>query len=68
MKNYSIVRIGNEYVVRADEKSILKIASRRRAAQLVSDAAELMDSQPVPDSSPQAQAEPSITRDPSEVS
>ena len=29
MKNYSIVRIGNEYVVQADEKSVLKIASRR---------------------------------------
>jgi hypothetical protein len=67
MKNYSIVRIGNEYVVRADEKSILKIASRRRAARLVSDAEELLDSQPVPDSSPQAHAEPSTTRDPSEV-
>jgi hypothetical protein len=43
MKNYSIVRIGNEYVVQADEKSILKIASRRRAARLVSDAAGLLD-------------------------
>jgi hypothetical protein len=68
MKNYSIVRVGNEYVVQADEKSILKIASRRKAARLVTDAAGLMDSQPVPDSSPQAAAEPSITRDPSEVS
>ncbi len=43
MKNYSIVRIGNEYVVQADEKSVLKIASRRRAARLVNDAAELLD-------------------------
>ncbi|MGA9088963.1 MAG: hypothetical protein WB420_07650 [Bradyrhizobium sp.] len=46
MKNYSIVRIGNEYVVRAGDKSVLKIASRRRAVQLVTDAAELLDSQP----------------------
>ena len=46
MKNYSIVRIGDEYVVQADEKSILKVASRRRAAKLVTDAAELLDSQP----------------------
>ena len=45
MKIYSIVRIGNEYVVRAGEKSILKVASRRRAAQLVTDAVELLDSQ-----------------------
>jgi len=67
MKSYSIVRIGNEYVVQAGEKSILKIASRRRAARLVTDAAELLDSQPAPQLSPQANAEPSITRDPSEV-
>jgi hypothetical protein len=44
MKNYSIVRVGNDYVVRADEKSILKIASRRRAAQLVTEATGLMTS------------------------
>jgi hypothetical protein len=48
MKNYSIVRVGNEYVVKADEKSVLKIASRRRAAKLVNDAAELLDSESVP--------------------
>jgi hypothetical protein len=64
MKNYSIVRIGNEYVVQADEKSVLKIASRRKAARLVTDAAELMDSQADPKASPEAQAEPSIASDP----
>jgi len=47
MNNYSIVRIGDGYVIRADEKGILKVASRRRAARLVSEAAELMVSQPV---------------------
>jgi hypothetical protein len=60
MKNYSIVRIGNEYVVQADEKSVLKIASRRRAARLVTDATELLDSQ----QRPQAVAGSSISRDP----
>ena len=64
MKNYSIVRIGNEYVVQADEKSVLKIASRRRAARLVTDAAELLDSQPAAPLSADAGAEPSIDRDP----
>ena len=49
MTNYSIVRVGDDYVVRADDKSILKVASRRRAAQLVSNAAELMNAQPPPD-------------------
>jgi hypothetical protein len=33
MKNYSILRIGNEYVVQAGDKSVLKVASRRMAAQ-----------------------------------
>jgi hypothetical protein len=67
MKNYSIVRIGNEYVVLADEKSVLKIASRRRAVRLVTDAAELLDSQAAPKLSRHARAEPSIARDPSKV-
>jgi hypothetical protein len=56
MKNYSIVRIGDGYVVRAENKSILKVASRRRAAQLVTDAAELLNAlpQPVGDAEPPA--------------
>ena len=45
MKSYSIVRIGDDYVVQAEEQSVLKVASRRRAAQLVSDAAELLNAQ-----------------------
>ena len=68
MKNYSILRIGNEYVVQADEKSVLKVASRRKAAQLVTDAAELLDAQPAAPEPVQAHAEPSISCDPSEVS
>ena len=48
MKSYSIVRIGDDYVVRADDKNVLKVASRRRAAQLVTDAAELLNAQPQP--------------------
>jgi hypothetical protein len=67
MKNYSIVRVGNEYVVQADQKSVLKIASRRKAARLVTDAAELLDSQPAPQPSAQTHTGPSITRDPPEV-
>ena len=67
MKIYSIVRVGSEYVVQAGEKSILKIASRRRAARLVTVAAELLQSQAVPQCSTQTQAEPSIAPDLSEV-
>jgi hypothetical protein len=67
MKNYSIVRIGNEYVVQADEQSVLRITSRRRAAKLVVIAAELLDSQAAPLTSPEAHSQPSIGRDPSKV-
>ena len=64
MNNYSIIRIGNEYIVQADEKSILKTTSRRRAAKIVTDASELLESQPIPQLPREASAEPSITRDP----
>ena len=64
MNKYSIVRIGNEYVVLANEKRVLKVASRRKAARLVSSAVELLDSQSTPPLSPEAGTEPSITRDP----
>jgi DNA-binding helix-hairpin-helix protein with protein kinase domain len=45
MKGYSIIKVGNEYVVQAGENSVLKVASRRRAARLVTDATELLASQ-----------------------
>jgi hypothetical protein len=46
MNSYTIIRQGNEYVVRAGEISLLKISSRRRAAKLISDAVELLEQQP----------------------
>ena len=49
MNIYSIVRVGNEYVVQAGEQGILKIASRRLAAKLITDAAELLEQGPVPE-------------------
>ena len=48
MKKYSIVRIGSEYVVQAGETRILKVASRREAAKLVTVAAELLQEEPAP--------------------
>jgi hypothetical protein len=48
MKNYSIVRVGNEYVVQFGETRILKVASRRQAARLVINAAELLEQAPAP--------------------
>ncbi len=70
MKNYSIVRIGNEYVVQAGDESVLKVASRRRAARLVTDADELLDSEPalpvqtLPAETLPEQTVPSIACDP----
>ena len=58
MNNYSIIRDGNDYVVRAGEKSVLKISSRRRAAKLITDAVELLEQQ----SAPSAEDSPSATR------
>ena len=64
MNNYSIVRIGKDYVVQANEKSVFKITSLRRAVRLVTDAAELLDLQPPPLAPPDEDAEPSTARDP----
>jgi hypothetical protein len=64
MKSYSIVRIGDDYVVQAEEQSVLKVASRRRAAQLVSDAAELLNAQLQPAAEPEPpDAEPVLPVD-----
>ena len=52
MKKYSIVRIGSEYIVQAGETSILKVSSRREAAKLVIDAAELLQQEPAPPRGP----------------
>ncbi|WP_426440204.1 hypothetical protein [Bradyrhizobium genosp. P] len=59
MPNYTIVRIGNEYIVRADEKSIFRVASRRMAAKLVTDAVELLDQE----AAQRVADAPSISRD-----
>ena len=64
MKIYSIVRIGDAYVVRAGETSVLKIANRRRAARLIRDAVALLEAEAAPPLAPEADTEPSIARDP----
>lgn len=68
MNNYSIIRVGNDYVVQAEAKSILKLASRRMAVRLVAEASELLDSSGEPDISPATDIEASIGRDRSKAS
>ena len=45
MTHYSIRKQGCEYVVLADDQCVLRVASRRKAAKLVVDAAELLSVQ-----------------------
>ena len=45
MARYSIRKQGCEYVVLADDQSILRFTSRRKAMKLVADAAELLSVQ-----------------------
>ncbi|MBR1124047.1 hypothetical protein JQ628_21135 [Bradyrhizobium lablabi] len=66
MKNYSIAKIGSEYVVLAGDKHVLKVASRRKAAKLVVDAAELLSEQSAPAAAEQTR-EGSIACDRREV-
>jgi len=42
MQKYSIVRVGDEYVVQAGEIRILKVRTQQEAARLVTEAAELL--------------------------
>ena len=47
MTNYSIEKVGADYVVKVDDQSVMKMGSRRRAAQLVIDAQELLEEAPL---------------------
>lgn len=57
MARYSIRKLGCEYVVLAGEESVLRIASRRKAAKLVVEAAGLLSEQSDLPSSPDADAD-----------
>ncbi|MBR0897162.1 hypothetical protein JQ616_19585 [Bradyrhizobium tropiciagri] len=59
MSEYSIVRVGNEYIVQAGDKSILRISSRRKAVKIMTLAADLLDQEMVQ----QVEDSPSISRD-----
>jgi hypothetical protein len=60
MSDYSIVRVGNEYIVQAGDKSILKVSSRRKAVKLVTLATDLLDQGTTVQTLEQS---PSISRD-----
>ncbi|WP_249149315.1 hypothetical protein [Bradyrhizobium manausense] len=62
-----MIKVGNDYVVLADDQCILKVGSRRRAAQLISEATDLLNalaSVEAPGIAPEA---PSLARETPEL-
>ena len=68
MTSYSMIKVGNDYVVQANDKCILKVSSRRRAAQLISEATDLLNALASVESPDIAPELPSLRREPPEVS
>jgi hypothetical protein len=60
MTNYTLIKVGNDYVVRADDQCILKVGSRRRAAQLIGEARVLLDALVAAQSRDEASEDPSL--------
>ena len=63
MTSYSMIKVGNDYVVQANDKCILKVGSRRRAAQLISEATDLLNALTAVESPKIAPECPSIERE-----
>ena len=68
MTSYSMIKVGNDYVVQANDKCILKVGSRRRAAQLINDATDLLNALAAVESPDIVPDLPSRRREPPEVS
>ncbi|MFB6447497.1 hypothetical protein [Bradyrhizobium tunisiense] len=67
MTSYSMVKVGNDYVVQANDKCILKVGSRRKAAQLISEATDLLNALAVVESPGIASESPSSRREAPEL-
>lgn len=67
MTSYSMIKVGNDYVVQANDKCILKVGSRRRAAQLISDATGLLNALAMVESPDIAPEAPSTAREAPEL-
>ncbi|SDH50749.1 hypothetical protein SAMN05216338_101022 [Bradyrhizobium sp. Rc2d] len=63
MTSYSMIKVGNDYVVQANDKCILKVGSRRRAAQLISEATDLLNALAAVESPGIAPEAPSLPRE-----
>ncbi|OAF16306.1 MULTISPECIES: hypothetical protein [Bradyrhizobium] len=67
MTSYSLIKVGNDYVVQAGDKCILKVSSRRRAAQLISEATDLLNALAAVESPEAAPESPSLRREAPEL-
>jgi hypothetical protein len=67
MTSYSMIKVGNDYVVQANDKCILKVGSRRRAAQLINDATDLLNALAVVESPKITPEAPSLAREAPEL-
>ncbi|MBR0841803.1 hypothetical protein [Bradyrhizobium cajani] len=67
MTSYSMIKVGNDYVVQANDKCILKVGSRRRAAQLISEATDLLNALAAVESPKLAPEAPSLPRETPEL-
>ncbi|OKO75325.1 hypothetical protein AC629_34180 [Bradyrhizobium sp. NAS80.1] len=67
MTIYSMIKVGNDYVVQANDKCILKVSSRRKAAQLISEATDLLNALTQVESPGIAPDEPSLRREAPEL-
>jgi hypothetical protein len=67
MTSYSMIKVGNDYVVQANDKCILKVGSRRRAAQLISEATGLLNALTAVEAPGIAPEEPSLQRETPEL-
>ena len=67
MTSYSMIKVGNDYVVQAHDKCILKVGSRRRAAQLISDATDLLNALAAVEAPEIAPEAPSLAREAPEL-
>ncbi|WP_244607864.1 MULTISPECIES: hypothetical protein [Bradyrhizobium] len=62
-----MIKVGNDYVVQANDKCILKVGSRRRAAQLISDATDMLNALAVVESPNTVPETPSPAREAPEL-
>lgn len=67
MTSYSMIKVGNDYVVQANDKCILKVGSRRKAAQLISEATDLLNALASVESADIAPEGPSLAREAPEL-